>query len=459
MDSRFRFSRVYQRLSISVFDVRRHICLAMGFTVEQSAKFEALYRAVTNVEDNTKLVQMVDDLIKLMIDNGEAQVKNISVSRVVPHAANRAGSLMEAHKVYKKGAKIMAVGFSLARCDHRRAVAFQAKPGDTSGIMNFVKHANRSPSFANFNAEDVEACSVGCGHLNQFLAAIEHESVVPPGFENHNDLFGNRGGKKLDKHFLCKSQGQQLETTLDIGLKWTFIPFKFEKDYPKLPHVIQKALNADQHVAEGETWDEQFRSLAEGIVDACKISNGKPIDYVKVAKQVIASEPPRKSDIPAQLEFGKKWGGGPKQNFSLDICTFARLVNTTIVAAGTFIELNALKIKADQSCPHFVAAVVKSNACRTVTGPSGHEQPHITAADIKHIIKEIEAVLEAEDYMKKAKVIEDSMENASWIAVARGEMEVAMVDFVLNKLSKADREKTSLTDISRSQYGNSWKRA
>ena len=68
-------------------------------------------------------------------------------------------------------------------------------------------------------------------------------------------------------------------------------------------------------------------------------------------------------------------------------------------------------------------------------------------------------MLEAEDYMKKAKVIEDSMENASWIAVARGEMEVAMVDFVLNKLSKADREKTSLTDISRSQYGNSWKRA
>ena len=171
----------------------------MGFTVEQSAKFEALYRAVTNVEDNTKLVQMVDELIKLMIDNGEAQVKNISVSRVVPHAANRAGSLMEAHKVYKKGAKIMAVGFSLARCDHRRAVAFQAKPGDTSGIMNFVKHANRSPSFANFNAEDVEACSVGCGHLNQFLAAIEHESVVPSGFKNHND--NNPTSQHLRKHF------------------------------------------------------------------------------------------------------------------------------------------------------------------------------------------------------------------------------------------------------------------
>ena len=82
MDSRFRFSRVYQRLSISVFDVRRHICLAMGFTVEQSAKFEALYHAVTNVEDTTKLVQMVDEMIKLLVDTGEAQVKNISVSRV-----------------------------------------------------------------------------------------------------------------------------------------------------------------------------------------------------------------------------------------------------------------------------------------------------------------------------------------------------------------------------------------
>ena len=459
MDSRFRFSRVYQRLSISVFDVRRHICLAMGFTVEQSAKFEALYHAVTNVEDDTKLVQMVDEMIKLLVDTGEAQVKNISVSRIVPHAANRAGSLMEAHKVYTKGAKIMNVGFSLARCDHRRAVAFQAKPGDTSGIMNFVKHANRSPSFANFNAEDVEACSVGCGHLNQFLAAIEHECVVPSGFEDNTDLFGNRGGKKLDKHLLCKCQGQQLETTLDIGLKWTFIPFKFEKDYPQLPHVIQKALNADQHVAEGETWDEQFRSLAQGIADACKSSKGKPIDYLKVAKQVIASEPPRKADIPAQLEFCKKWGGGETQNYSLDICTFVRLVKTTIVSAATFENLNALKTKADQSCPNFVAAVVKSNACRTVPNPTGLVQPHIGQADIKHIITNIGAVKEAEEFMRKAKVVEDSMENASWIAVARGEMEVAMVDFVLHKLSKADREKTSLTDISRSQYGNSWKRA
>ena len=79
--------------------------------------------------------------------------------------------------------------------------------------------------------------------------------------------------------------------------------------------------------------------------------------------------------------------------------------------------------------------------------------------DIKHIIKAIDVVKEADEFMRKAKVIEDSMENASWIAVARGEMECAMVDYVLNKLSKADREKTSLTDISRSQYGNSWKRA
>ena len=291
----------------------------MGFTTEQAALFQQLYAEVTAATDQTKLVQLVDRMLDLLVDSGEAVVKNVGVSRVVPHKDNRGGAMMEAHKVYAKGAKIMNVGFSLGRCDPKRAVAFQVKPGDDRDVKKFVELANQSPNFATFDSEAVEACSVGCGHLNQFLAAIVAECEVPSEFVDHPDLFGAQRGSKLDKHYLCKIQGKELQSTVDIGLKWTFIPYKFEKNFPKLPHVIQKALNTEHHIAEGETWDEQLRSLAVGIKEA--FENPKTIvDYSKIARAVLASQPPRKQDVPHQLEFCKRWGGGASQRFSLDIC-------------------------------------------------------------------------------------------------------------------------------------------
>ena len=160
----------------------------------------------------------------------------------------------------------MGVGFSLARCDHKRAVAFQVKPGDDRDVKAFVEFAKDSPHLATFDSASVEACSVGCDHLNQFLAAIVEECEVPTEFHDHKDLFGTPGGTKLDKHLLCKAQDAQFSSTLDVGLKWTFIPYKFEQLYPKLPHFIQKALNSDHHIGKGETWDEQFRGIASAIV-------------------------------------------------------------------------------------------------------------------------------------------------------------------------------------------------
>ena len=52
---------------------------------------------------------------------------------------------MEVRKVYSKESKLMGVGFSLARCDHKRAVAFQMKPGDDRDVKAFVEHARGSP--------------------------------------------------------------------------------------------------------------------------------------------------------------------------------------------------------------------------------------------------------------------------------------------------------------------------
>ena len=432
---------------------RPRTILGMGFTTEQCAKFEALYQKCTEVDNDFKIVQYVDEMLDLMIDSGEAQVKHISVSRVVPHKANRSGSFMEINKVYTKGSKVIGVGFSLARCDHKRAVAFQVKLGDDRDVKSFVDYANGSPHLATFDSTSVEGCSVGCGHLTQLLAAVAQECEVPAEFRNSPDLFGTHGGTKLDAHRLRKSNAQ-LSSTLDLGLKWTFIPYKFEQRYPKLPHVIQKALNTEHHIGEGETWDEQLRSIATAIVERCKA--GKKLDYTQIAREVLSSKPPRASDVPAQVDFCKKWGGGASQHFVFDICTYLKLCERSarIVSAATFAALGRLKMPADSLCPHFVAAVVK---CAATRGPAREGLSiHLTEADIKGIVKVLPAVREANTFIEKAREIEKELGWSHRIVDARGTMECDMVEYVMGKLSKADRANTSLNQISRMLCGASW---
>ena len=202
---------------------------------------------------------------------------------------------------------------------------------------------------ATFDSTSVEACSVGCGHLNQFLAAIVEECEVPNEFHGNTDLFKAPGGTKLDKHLLCKSQGAELASTLDNGLKWTYIPYKFEQLYPKLPDVIQKALNVEHHIGEGESWDEQFRGIASSIVGHFQEAKKTAIDYTKIARATLASKPPRALDVPSQIDFCKKWGGGNSQKFVFDICDYIKMsgASGSLVGAMTFEAVCRLKLPAD----------------------------------------------------------------------------------------------------------------
>ena len=172
-----------------------------------------------------------------------------------------------------------------------------------------------------------------------------------------------------------------------MGLKWTCIPYKFEKLYPKLPHYIQKALNSEHHIGEGETWDEQFRGIAASIVEHFKETKASAVvDYAKIARATLASKPPRAIDVPAQLDFCKKWGGGNSQQFVFDICEFCKMAGSaSIVSSATFEALCRLKMPSDSMCPKFIAAVVKCAASR---GQSRNGMPiHFTAGDIKFILK------------------------------------------------------------------------
>ena len=95
--------------------------------------------------------------------------------------------------------------------------------------MKFIDYARECPYFATFDDKKVDAGSVGCGHLNQGLAAMNQEIAVPPEFEQDKDLISNTGEKRLVKHDICErdrsvTQSDDLKSAVDGGgMQWTYI--------------------------------------------------------------------------------------------------------------------------------------------------------------------------------------------------------------------------------------------
>ena len=214
---------------------------AMPFNTDQQAEFDMMYNRLCATNEDSKLVQVTDSVLAMMVRCGEAVVKPIHCKRVVPHTKNRSSTLMSETKVFGKGSKILGVGFSLPKCGPTRAVCFG--PLNTGSVREFVDYANKSPHFANFEATMIEGCSVGCSHLNQFVADIHDEVMLPIEFRSDKDLIGGSIPDHLDRHHI---PGQ-----LDVGLKWTWIPPSFEARYPKVTEFFTKSFKVEHNMVDG----------------------------------------------------------------------------------------------------------------------------------------------------------------------------------------------------------------
>ena len=100
----------------------------MGFTLEQRDQFQFLYTKACEMKDHSKIVQLADQMIQLMLQAGEAKIKNVPCKGVIVHPSNRGSAAMQARKFLIKGSKILSMGFSLARCGPDRAVGFEPNP-------------------------------------------------------------------------------------------------------------------------------------------------------------------------------------------------------------------------------------------------------------------------------------------------------------------------------------------
>ena len=272
---------------------------AMALTGTHKIAFEKAYTQATDPDTtNTKVRTLLDEMLKILNEAGSITQVRIPPTKVGIHPDNRNGQLMSAHSMEVKGSKIVSHGFSPSLCGPDRAICFPEKDGRVHAHM--AKMCPTSDKFAPLQTSYL-AGSVGCGHLNQFLAAVA--TSRPTGAKGLTDPNGLWETSKM------KHEDPNLAAAIDQGLLWSQVDEAIEAVYPKLPLVVQQVLNLEHHIGVGETWLQQLGSIGHRAIE------GRTFDQIH--RDVVKSTGPCVNEVTSHINFVKKWGGGAKNGMFL----------------------------------------------------------------------------------------------------------------------------------------------
>ncbi len=207
-------------------------------------RFDELYDTALQCKSDTKIVSMMDEMVPILMDANEAYEMDVPPERMGVHPSNRGGKLVVHTKVHSKGSKVVNVGFSPKLCGPDKAMAFEDNPLKPTIADTTIELTSSDERFADFDHSSIVGGSVGCSHLNQFLACVNCE--VPTAEAS----LCKHGEKRMSKAILT-GKDKHLKHALEKGLKWTIVRFKIEEQYPRLPWIFQTALNVEHHIGEG----------------------------------------------------------------------------------------------------------------------------------------------------------------------------------------------------------------
>ena len=380
----------------------------MPFSGEQKRLFDRCYAKAISMDESeaTNLVVIMYHMIDLLKKSQQSFLVRVPPKEMGVHPMNRNGKRINGGTMHKKGRTIHSVGFTTKLCGPDKAIAFENNPM-TNNCETWTLGLTDTVEFANYTAGTVRGGSVGCSHLNQWLAAVGGGAETP-----FPELLCEPGRKQMSMHRVTDGN-DELRAAVEQGLEWTLIKWQVEVEYPELPSIIQRGLNIEHHVAEGESWDEQLLLTAKKAQASAKSNHKtKQIDWHWVQRTVAASSPPRLLDVPAHIKFCQKWGGGEDQVLVMETVAYleAAMPSGRIVNGNFLEKLARLKIAPSDLIPHTIHACVIANA----VGNKAHENVGCTVTDVhvRSLVGENKVKgLKANEMIRKAREVTQAMPN------------------------------------------------
>ena len=280
-----------------------HIRLTMAHLFADRTLFMTFQQAYdsnasASDRDHTRIVTNYDIMMDAMKRAGLLQQLQLPPRSVGVHPVNRGGKTMSGLSMMAKGAKILMVGASRKLCGSDRCIAMEDPPGASTTYNRMVEIAKGCPMFAQ-PSQHIRYGSLGGGHLNQFLTSVNARCPTSEEF-----LWEHMGAHIVDKARLCASD-PVLDDLCHNGLTWTIIPHSIGSAFPLLADMVQKALNVEHHIGEGETWDQVVHQIATEVrCHSIGKQGAEHVDWAKVTKKVRQSLPSSAIDLQCGLVRG-----------------------------------------------------------------------------------------------------------------------------------------------------------
>ena len=295
--------------------------------------------------DQGKLMAVKDELRDLLLKHDLAEYRRVPPLRMGVHPANRDGQGISDKRAHALMAKIQSTGFSWTACADN-AVAFETNPNANHIDACTVQLSNFLDGLAAYSPGQVVAGSVGAGHLNQGLAGFLGN--VPCDIDEIS--VEGRMDRSTVEHDVNFKQA------LNEGLLFLVVRWQVEVAMPKMPQVFQSALNCAGQLHHPEDW-LQMLCKVKSLHDEGETPGG-------ICRIVSKSHSPCTRDVPAYIEYVRKWAAGKDAIFLEDLGRFCKLFvpANRHVSGQTFAWLAEMKCQPSELIPHFVNAIVMTEA-------------------------------------------------------------------------------------------------
>ena len=186
-------------------------------------------------------VPLKSKALNLLRSENAAKWKLFKTSQVVPHPQNRDRQFITASGVATRAVELKAVGFDLDILE-KETVVFQDNPASKEIAQHAMRHLKTDQRFAQYAFHEIEAGSVGGSHTTHVVESVKQERPCT--------LQGISVDGKYDKHMFYENQS--FKQAAEDGVHYWAIRWEIEAEFPWLPCLFQSALNAPQHVGQGD---------------------------------------------------------------------------------------------------------------------------------------------------------------------------------------------------------------
>lgn len=312
--------------------------------------------AVQQLIANTSQAPMtrLGGILDLFVKENISYTSELCPDVLLVHPENRSKLGVNPFNVHRTGAYIKKAGADFKELSN--AVAFELSPNtaDRDQQISFnkklVEHSGGMMAPVNGSERFL---TVSCGHTSQFCKAARVHCTTP-------QLTLQDADGKLSIDHVAKDD-PKFKVMLTIGWTWTIIPWQAAEQWPELPDLAQRALNASNSVASKASELEVASSIAEFAQLQAKTG---PIDWKQCAEAAGSTAPSCKTYIATISDYVRKFGGGEGAPMVQYLDFFAKkygehkLIGEEFWRAVTDTVLHPSPV---QQCPHLRTGFIATN--------------------------------------------------------------------------------------------------